>query len=100
MVLGLVPDALDLRNLSSKSFVNFCELSEVVTLGFVASLTGFEPATRCLEGKSSNFRDFQTFRGYLNPKIRAKSAEAAGLFPPGHHLLFQVSFQYFRSFGR
>ena len=59
MVLGLVPDALELRNLSSKSLVNFCEQFEA---NLVASLAGFEPTTRCLEGSRSvqlSYRDKQ-----------------------------------------
>ena len=50
MVLELVPDALELRNLSRISLVNFCELFEAKVCELVASLEGFEPTTRCLEG--------------------------------------------------
>ncbi len=60
MVLGLVPDALELRNFSRISFVNFCELFGVVTFKFMESLEGFEPSTRCLEGSRSvqlSYRD-------------------------------------------
>ena len=56
-VFGLVPVALELRNLSRISFVNFCERFEARV---VASLEGFEPTTRCLEGSRSvrlSYRD-------------------------------------------
>ncbi len=54
MVLGLVPDALELRKLSSKSFVNFCEFFEANSPSFVERETGLEPATTCLEGRDSS----------------------------------------------
>jgi hypothetical protein len=50
MVFGLVPVALEARNLSSKSFVKTCELFEANSSQNLASLEGFEPTTRCLEG--------------------------------------------------
>ncbi len=53
MVFGLVPDALDLMKLSRISLVNFCELCEHFVAKLVASLEGFEPTTRCLEGSRS-----------------------------------------------
>ena len=60
MVLGLVPEALEIRNLSSKSFVHTCEQFEANCSRNMASLEGFEPTTRCLEGSRSvqlSYRD-------------------------------------------
>ena len=60
MVFGLVPDALDLMKLSRISLVNFCELCEHFVAKLMASLEGFEPTTRCLEGSRSvqlSYRD-------------------------------------------
>ena len=62
MVFGLVPDALDLMKSSRVVFVNFCELCEHFVAKLVASLEGFEPSTRCLEGSRSvqlSYRDSQ-----------------------------------------
>ena len=62
MVFGLVPDALDLMKLSRVVFVNFCELCEHFVAKLMASLEGFEPTTRCLEGSRSvqlSYRDNQ-----------------------------------------
>jgi hypothetical protein len=62
MVFELVPDALDLMKLSRIVFVNFCELCEHFVAKIVASLEGFEPSTRCLEGSRSvqlSYRDTQ-----------------------------------------
>ncbi len=62
MVFGLVPDALDLMKLWRISLVNFCELCEHFAAEKVASLEGFEPTTRCLEGSRSvqlSYRDSQ-----------------------------------------
>ncbi len=57
MVLGLVPGALEQRKLSRLVVVNVCEQSKA---GEMASLEGFEPTTRCLEGSRSillSYRD-------------------------------------------
>ena len=54
MVLGLVPDALESRKLSSNLFVKssqpFCEHFVAVVVERVA---GFEPVTACLGSKNS-----------------------------------------------
>ena len=67
MVFGLVPEALELRNLSSKSFVNFCEHFEARA---VASLERLELSTHCLEGSCSvrlSYRDAD----YCSPPLTA-----------------------------
>jgi hypothetical protein len=63
MVLGLVPEALEARKLFRISLVNFCKQFEARA---VASLEGFEPTTRCLEGSRSillSYRDMSS----INP---------------------------------
>ena len=79
MVLGLVPDALEKRNLSSKSFVNFCEL-------FVASSVeremGLEPTTTCLEGRGSTTellpRPSQPILDTPDPRVKAPTQARVG----------------------
>ena len=76
MVLGLVPDALELRNLSSSSlvnfFVNFCELFEG---GLVERETRFELATTCLEGRYSTTELLPlTFKYYVKKGAKASCA--------------------------
>ena len=48
----------------------------------MASLTGFEPATRCLEGRRQNIGVFSSFYAQSSPHIRTKIVEAVGIVDP------------------